>query len=182
MYIKKEMDIKQLCAEYWVSRVTVNKIIKEFASKKIHWNKIDQISLRHLKSSHKLIKVISEFHEGSNQPYVANDVMKFIRNKYRVSIPIHIIKDTMRRFLNLSFKKGKSKPIGIDYIKQFSTKSLFAVRLVKEINNFSVLINIDETLFSRATKSVYSWLEKGKEWTISNIWWSNSISLLTAIL
>ena len=108
--------------------------------------------------------------------------MKFIRNKFRVSIPIHIIKDTMRRVLNLSFKKGKLRPIGIDYIKQFSTKSLFAVRLVKEINSFSVSIKIDETLFSRTTKSVYSWLEKGKEWTISNIWWSNSISLLTAIL
>ena len=80
-----------------------------------------------------------------------------------MSITIHIIKDTMRRVLNLSFKKVKSRPIGIDYIKQFSTKSLFAVRLVKEIKNFSVLINIDETLFSRATKSVYSWLEKGKE-------------------
>ena len=135
------MNIKQLCVEYWVSRVTINKIIKEFASKKICWNKIDQISLWYLKSSHKLIKVISEFHEGSNQPYVANDVMKFIRNKCWVRIPIHIIKDAMRRVLNLSFKKGKSRPIGIDYIKQFSTKNLFAVRLVKEIKKKLLCIN-----------------------------------------
>ena len=49
------------------------------------------------------------------------------------------------------------------------------------MNDFSILINIDETLFSRATKTTHSWLLKGEECTINNIWYSNSCSLITAI-
>ena len=108
--------------------------------------------------------------------------MKFIINKYKVIIPIHVIKDTMWRILNLSFKKGKLRPIRIDYMKQSFAKCLFVVRVVKEINNFSVLINIDGTSFSRATNSAFSWLEKGKEWILGNIWWSKSVLLITTIL
>ena len=49
------------------------------------------------------------------------------------------------------------------------------------MNNFFILINIDKTLFSRATNCTHSWLPKRKEWIINNISYSNSWSLITSI-
>ena len=60
-------------------------------------------------------------------------------------------------------------------------KSIFATRIAKEIKRFSLLINTDVTLFSRSTKSDYSWLEKGKKFTVRNICLSNSDSFIAAI-
>ena len=50
------------------------------------------------------------------------------------------------------------------------------------MNSFSMLINIDETLFSRTTKATYSWSAKGKECPVNNIGCSNSFFLISAIL
>ena len=61
-------------------------------------------------------------------------------------------------------------------------KSLYTVRIVKCMNSFKILINIDETLFSRAMRNINSWSVKVKEWTLNNIWCSNSFTLITAIL
>ena len=36
-------------------------------------------------------------------------------------------------------------------------------------------------MLSRSTKASHSWSTKGKEWTLMNIWYSNSTSLITAI-
>ena len=69
----------------------------------------------------------------------------------------------MKKELRLSFKKGKSRPFKLDFIKQNYTKSLFAVKIIKKLDKFSTLINIDETLFSRQTKITHSWLLKEKE-------------------
>ena len=42
-------------------------------------------------------------------------------------------------------------------------------------------MNIDETMFSRSTKTTKSWSLKGKESKQMNIWFSNSASLITTI-
>ena len=96
-------------------------------------------------------------------------------------MPLHIIRDAMKNELGLSYKKGKSRPFKLDPVKQCYIKSLFGVRIIRKLNEFSTLINIDETLLSRATKSTHSWLIKGIEWSVNNIWYTNSWSLITTI-
>ena len=134
-----------------------------------------------MKASRKLIEVVSKFHRKSNSPYLTKDVSKYVSSRFKVNIPIHVIKDIMSKILNLSFKKSKSRPIRLNSMKQSHIKCLFAVKLVKAMNDFSILINIDDTLFSRTTRPSYSWLERGKEWSIGNIWCTNSTSLITEI-
>ena len=46
---------------------------------------------------------------------------------------------------------------------------------------FRVLINVDQSSFSRITKKDYSRIPKGKSQIIKNIWFKNSCSLITAI-
>ena len=122
-----------------------------------------------------------EFHSSINKPYVSNEVKKTIQNKYRVNFQAYIIRDTMKEVLNLSYKKGKSRPLTTMTSKQIIIKGLFVVRIIKIINKFKILINIDETLFSRATKITHIWSEKGKEWVLNNIWCSSSFTLINVI-
>ena len=113
-YIREGIWAKQLCYEYSVSITTIWKIIKDFNYKSICWNESEARTRRNLKASSKLTEIVSEFHERSNQPYLAKDVVKSISNIYGVKIPLHIIKCTMSKILNLSFKKGKSMPISVN--------------------------------------------------------------------
>ena len=110
-YIKEGIWVKQLCYEYGVSITTIWKIIKDFSCKSICWSESEARTYRHLKASLKITELVSEFHERSNQPYVVKDVMKSISSISGVKISLHIIKYTMSKIFNLSFKKGNSRPI-----------------------------------------------------------------------
>ena len=65
--------------------------------------------------------------------------------------------------------------------KQIIIQDLFVVKIIRIMNKFKILINIDETLFLRATKITHTWSEKGKEWVLNNIWCSNTFTFITAI-
>ena len=60
-------------------------------------------------------------------------------------------------------------------------KGLFSVKMSKIIKSLDLLVNIDETVFSRSTKVTKSRSVKEKECTSKNICFYNSISLVTAI-
>ena len=60
-------------------------------------------------------------------------------------------------------------------------KQYFAVKISQSILSYEVLINIDETTFSRDTKITHSWLPKGRDSELMNILYSNSTSLITSI-
>ena len=81
----------------------------------------------------------------------------------------------------MSYKLGKSRSIDYNEAKLSLMKGLFRIKVSKVINNFDILINIDETIFLKTTKFSHSWLLKGKEIKLKNIWFSNSTSLMAAI-
>ena len=63
----------------------------------------------------------------------------------------------------MSYKIGKSRPIDYDEVKLSLMKGLFSIKLSKAINNYELLIKIDETMFSRTTKTLHSWSLKEKK-------------------
>ena len=67
------------------------------------------------------------------------------------------------------FLKDKSKLIRIDDDKTILCKKLVCSHSCQGNKQLFNISCIDETLFSRVTKSAYLWSEKGKEWAISNI-------------
>ena len=104
-----------------------------------------------------------------------------LSKELRVDLPFHFVKEILKANLNLRFKKGKSRPSCMNKDKNALIKSIFVARVAKEIKRFPLLINIDETLFSRFTKSDYFWLEKGKEWIVMSVRFSNSVSVIAVI-
>ena len=81
----------------------------------------------------------------------------------------------------MSYKLGKLRPVNYCKSNTDLLKALFSLKVCKINDRFELLINIDETMFSRSTKASHSWSTKRKEWTLMNIWYSNSTSLITAI-
>ena len=61
-------------------------------------------------------------------------------------------------------------------------KDLFNVKVGKLIANYDFLVNIDETMFSRTTKANRSLSNTGIEKNLMNICFSNSTSLMAAII
>ena len=87
----------------------------------------------------------------------------------------------MRENLSMSYKKENSCISGIQKDRMDLLKCLFTIRIISHLSEFEMLINIDESSFSRTTKQTHSYLKKGKAWKLGNIWSSSSTSLITVI-
>ena len=85
------------------------------------------------------------------------------------------------KVLNKSYKKGLPRIMNFDETWQSWAKQLFSIKLWKTIEKFSMLINVDESSFSRLTKKELTWIPKGKDQIVKSICFKNSWSLVTAI-
>ena len=68
----------------------------------------------------------------------------------------------MKEALNSSYKKGNLRPLTAMTFMQIIIKDLFVVRIIRIMNKYKFLINIDETLFLLATKITNTWYKKEK--------------------
>ena len=87
----------------------------------------------------------------------------------------------MKTELNLSYKKGGSRPWDLNLKKQKLLKKLYTMRLSRAMKSWKDIINIDESWLNKNTKISYSWLQKGKKCNLTNTKFTNSISLISAI-
>ena len=65
--------------------------------------------------------------------------------------------------MKMSFKRVKSRPTNVNHHKIKLVRSLFAVKLSKEITVKTLLINIDESSINRFAQINYSWDCKGNQ-------------------
>ena len=116
-----------------------------------------------------------------NYPMTARDYSNWLFDKFSIRISDHVVRRILKEMLLLSYKKGKSRPVGIDLSKQQAMKRLFAVKVISYLSKFEMLISVDESSFSRATKLSNLWLMKGFDQELQNIWFDGSTSLITSI-
>ena len=122
-----------------------------------------------------------KFVDTHNDPFTSNDVILAVKKRFWITIQKHQLIKFLKEHLNLSFKKGTSRPSHIKQRRLSIIKWLFSVRLTKRIASNSLLINIDESIFSRNTKRHYSWFRIGENCSINNTKFSNSISVIAGI-
>ena len=118
-----------------------------------------------------------KFIESHNDPFTSNDIIHAVRKRFWIILQKHQLIQFLKEHLNLSFKKGTSRPSNINHKRLDSLKWLFSVRLTKRITDHSLIVNIDESTFSRNTKRHYSWIRKDENCSISNIKFFNSMSV-----
>ena len=61
-------------------------------------------------------------------------------------------------------------------------QSIWAWQSLRDLYSNIIYINIDESSFTNSTKTEYSWLPKGKNNPIVNVWWSGRAVVLFALM
>ena len=92
-----------------------------------------------------------------------------------------VIRKALKINLGYSYKRCSSRPLLLNRSLSKLKKVLLSVKLWKMITQSTVLVNVDESSFSRSTKANYSWSLKGSSSSISNIIFWGSISIVSAI-
>ena len=170
-----------LWMKYSLNPGTLRNIEKEFRApiKKFQLEKSN--TSRNLVESPKICDAIWAFLSSHRIPWTANDMWSCLKSKLGIKVSSRIVREVWKRILGMKYKKGLSRIVSFDEEMNRLTKQWFTIRILKSLDQFNVLINIDESSFSRLTKKNYSWIPKGKEQIIKNISFYNLWSLIAAI-
>ena len=109
-----------------------------------------------------VVECIKEFLDRNIYRFNANDVYNHVHINLGMNLLIHKIRNILRENFHLSYKRISSRPCFIDISRLKRARMLFSIRLLSTINQSILLINIDETLIIKDTKSNYSWTPIGK--------------------
>ena len=186
LYIYKQIvdlktPIKEIAFDYNLSKTAIKCIVKN--TEEVHLNRTSMSSRTKtmLMTSSLVQDKIRLFLDLSRNPITAKEVWTFVFKETGIRLPIHLVRRYMKESLKLTYKIGKSRPVLYDYDKSMLIKSYFSIKVVKLLPQIDVIINIDESWFSRTTVAKRSWLRRGMDETITNIKHSGSLSLVSAI-
>ena len=177
-----KISISEIARKYRVWRNTENSILNDFRNPISCMFSMSGKSSRIIWGSEALNREIEKYCDAQIHPFISKDVSTYIKEKYGININKSVYSKIMRENLSMSYNKGKSCIRGIQKDRMDLLKCLFAIRIIPHLSEFEMLINIDESSFSRTTKLTHSWLKNEKAWKLGNIWSSSSTSLITAII
>ena len=164
-----------------VSKSAIYQIMRDF----YYWSSRNPWSTcktqRSITSSQLIKEQIAKFWSDNPNPFTSKDVSSNLNKKIGNKVCHKVFSQILIKSLGLSYKKGKSCLVGLSRNKQQLLKSIFTAKIIPNISKYDMLINIDESSFSRLTKLNYSWLKRGQPWKLNNIGFINSTSLITAM-
>ena len=178
---KGERSLAWIAFENNLSLGTLYNIRREFDSP-IHKLPLRKpITNRNLVESSTIQNFVRNFLSTSKTPWTSKDIWAYILRRTGTVIHERTIRKILKTVLGMRYKKGLARLVDFNEKFQIWIKQWFSIKLWKVIRRFEMLINIDESSFSRLTKRDFSWIPKGKEQIIKSIWFRNSWSLVTAI-
>ena len=122
-----------------------------------------------------------EFIKFQSGVFNSANIKHYIKTETGVDINQQSITSYLKRILGLSYKRISSRPSGSSISQTTLKRILFWLEFANLIRSEHVIVNIDETLFSRSTKINYSCTKRGIEWAVNNSAFVGSISLIAAI-
>ena len=138
-------DNERMKEKYNLSLSTLKNIKREFdcnsPSSKL------QLSKRSSKVMQSSIiqKQVKEYIENTTSPFWVDDVIKFIKQKTGVIIQKYKLRNFIKTIWGLTYKKAASRPSHLDTKLISCLKSLFCVRMIKNLKNTKAIINLDES-------------------------------------
>ena len=124
---------------------------------------------------------VSEYLKGCDIPFTSRTLQSHILKTLGIIVPMHCIRNLLKKVYNLSYKRGNKRPLELDSMKLWLWKQLFCVRVATNMDNLKMLISVDETSINRSTCTNYSWLERGRSWALKNIKLKQSINTISWI-
>ena len=93
-----------------------------------------------------------------------------------------VIKNFIKTELKYSYKKGSKRPVACTKEDLIYMQSIFSWRVVKDLHEGKLLVNIDESSYGRSIKRDYSWLPVGVSNPILNINWAGRASIVFGLI
>ena len=128
-----------------------------------------------------VVECIKEFLGRNIYQFNANDVYNHVQINLGINLPIHKIRNILRENFYLSYKRINSRSCFINVRRLKLARMLFSIRLLSTIYQSILLINIDETLITKDTKSNYSWTPIGQNSEAWNSRFKSSLNLVLAV-
>ena len=104
---------------------------------------------------------IIQYYVKVESVFTSAGIQKYLNEKCNIVCSLKIIRDIMKRDLDFTYKKCKTRSNVVDFSKVKALRVLFSVNLAKQLKERILLWNIDEWTISQNTKSNYSWSIKG---------------------
>ena len=101
------------------------------------------------------------------------------KNGFRKNV--NIIRKILKVKLYFSFKRCSSRQSTLNRKILKLKRAMFAIKFLKMINRNSIIMNVDEWVFSQSTKSNYSWSKVGVLSNLSKEILKGSISIVSSI-
>ena len=166
---------------YSISNATMKRILHKFKTGDTQdWIKRDQLGYKVFKSE-KIKRLATGFVLKQETSFVSRDVWNFVKEFSEFDIDHRWMTKFLNCELGMSFKKASSRLFSVDVKRIHQLKVLFSVILAKHLSKHTLLINFDESSFSRLTKRWYTWLIKGAPGSMKNIQLKGSLNLVSAI-
>lgn len=183
MHRDHKMSAADIALTYNLSLSTVKRVISRLEDYSNLSTTFKSIRCKKTKRSVVVLDEIKRFIENTVSRVTARDVQDHLRLKVGVVIPLAQVRSVLRTAFKLSYKRCNKRPIALDMRKLTVEQTLFWVKLSKSIDEFKLLINIDEASINYNTVENYSWSPIGMSSSISNqpfkgainfIWWITS--------
>ena len=91
---------------------------------------------------------MKEFIDNTSECFTSVNVNSYIKEKLCIDLPLHHIRQSLKYDHNLCYKMGRNRPIKLNQEKLVLLTQLFWIKLVKELENIRILINLDEWTIS----------------------------------
>ena len=179
--VKNSISIKEIKEIYQLSQSTISRIVNNFGPNNSIVNGRSNIKSRYIQNS-SLWRTILLFAQNASNAFTWRDAKEYILKKYGILLDIGIIRKILIDKLDYSFKRWSSRPLVFDNKMAKLKKVLFAIKLLKIINRFTIIINFDEAMLSYLTKTNYSWNKTGRPSNLSTQNMKGSILIVSSIL
>ena len=124
---------------------------------------------------------IGIFVDKAQSQVTVKDVQLYLQKSIGVQIPSHIVTIILKKKLNYSWKRISQRVVDLDLDRIKLLKILYSVKFTKCISHLSLLVNVDESSFSKGTQNCYSWAQRGEEKTVKGIIFKGSVSVISWI-
>ena len=156
MHFNERSSISQIINALFIPYSSVSWIISEFnTNPQMSSNWFESTTVR--ASESKIIKkaIVSYVNKSSNV-FNSADIARYIEQTFNVTLQKRSIIKFLKNDMNMSYWKASSRPWKSNFCTNQIFKVLFCIEFANNIDPFDVLVNIDEVLFSRSTKTNYT--------------------------
>ena len=166
---------------YILSKSTYLRLVNLIKNQKYSLNPSTWFSRRGIKVEESERKLVQSTLEPPKYPITINKIQTSIKNNIRRLYNSTIFKKLIKWELKYSYKKGCSVLYNIKLIELYLSKDCFCSELLKQINEKTLILNIDESSINRTIKQNYSWLPIERSSPIINDKFLGKWTLILAI-